>query len=406
MEKKETKKIYFIYSQNGYSCNIDKFELNDKIIQVTQIYKKIEKSNNHILYCAEFVKYEKENKVELPLININGEKYNSKIIFNPQEKDEIIDTKEIILFELIFEPLKGKNNLQQFTLSLDKQLKIFEDNFINDDKKLINLYLSLINQVLLKESHKFDLVLNVFCKIYNENKYENVPELKNVLKYFFKNMKKIMKNCKYVRSLTFPKEQSKIISYIENIRERLILITGEPAENIDIFLAYFYIFYRQKIFFQFFSNPKYTEIIREAFISIRKLCDNFTVEEISCQLIDKATSINEFINLMSLYPNIVECFEILSYDSVLKKLLSLYKKEKIPIKIMSILKPKENDDIDSLFLYSFENFCTEYKKEENPIIIEEDFFFEYYKIFEGKSENFKKNDIIVKMLEAYTINIW
>ena len=118
-------------------------------------------------------------------------------------------------------------------------------------------------------------------------------------------------------------------------------------------------------------------------------------------LIDKATSINEFINLMSLYPNIVECFEILSYDSVLKKLLSLYKKEKIPIKIMSILKPKENDDIDSLFLYSFENFCTEYKKEENPIIIEEDFFFEYYKIFEGKSENFKKNDIIVKMLEAY-----
>ena len=79
-------------------------------------------------------------------------------------------------------------------------------------------------------------------------------------------------------------------------------------------------------------------------------------------LIDKATSINEFINLMSLYPNIVECFEILSYDSVLKKLLSLYKKEKIPIKIMSILKPKENDDIDSLFLYSFENFLQNIKR--------------------------------------------
>ena len=37
-----------------------------------------------------------------------------------------------------------------------------------------------------------------------------------------------------------------IISDIKNIREKLIQITGEQAENIDIFLAYFYIYYRQK----------------------------------------------------------------------------------------------------------------------------------------------------------------
>jgi len=51
---------------------------------------------------------------------------------------------------------------------------------------LINLYLSLINQILIKEENKFDLILKVFYKIYNENKYENLPELKNVLKYFLK----------------------------------------------------------------------------------------------------------------------------------------------------------------------------------------------------------------------------
>ena len=37
MEEKETRKIYFIYAQNGYSCNIDKFELNDKIKKVNQL---------------------------------------------------------------------------------------------------------------------------------------------------------------------------------------------------------------------------------------------------------------------------------------------------------------------------------------------------------------------------------
>ena len=398
MEEKETKKIYFIYAQNGYSCNIDKFVLNDKIIKVTQLYKDIVKLiYNHILYCAEVVKNNDNNEIELSLIDLNGDKYSSFIFLNQQEGLEIIDTNEIILFKLIFEPFNGKNNLQQFTLSADKQLKIFEDNFKNDDKKLVNLYLSLINQVLLKENHKFDLVLNVFYKIYNENKYENLPEYKNVLKYLFKNMKKIIKNCTHDRALTFPKEQVDIVSDIENIREKLKLITGEPAENIDIFLSYFYMFYRPKLFVKFFFNPKYTEILRQTLISNRELFNNFTVDVLTQQLIDGATSINEFTDLMSLYPNIVECFKILSIDSVFKKLNILYKKEKKPIKI--IQKPKENDDINSL-LSSFQNMYNHFIGE-NPIIIEENFFIEYYKLFEGKIENFHKADLIISMLNIY-----
>ena len=101
------------------------------------------------------------------------EKVISKIFFTLKEDDEIINTNEKILFKLIFESINKNSYLQQFTLSADEQLKIFENNFQNDDKKVINLYLSLINQVLLEENHKFDLVLNIFYKIYNENKYKN-----------------------------------------------------------------------------------------------------------------------------------------------------------------------------------------------------------------------------------------
>ena len=43
MEEKVTDKIYFIYSQNGYSCNINKFILNEKIKKVTQLYQNNEK---------------------------------------------------------------------------------------------------------------------------------------------------------------------------------------------------------------------------------------------------------------------------------------------------------------------------------------------------------------------------
>ena len=43
MEEKVTDKIYFIYSQNGYFCNINKFILNDKIKKVTQLYQNNEK---------------------------------------------------------------------------------------------------------------------------------------------------------------------------------------------------------------------------------------------------------------------------------------------------------------------------------------------------------------------------
>ena len=66
---------------------------------------------------------------------------------------------------------------------------------------------------------------------------------------------------------------------------------------------------------------------------------------------------------------------------------------------MSIQKPKEIDDTNSLLNY-FKKFYINFIGE-NPIIIEENFFIEYYKVFEGNSENFHKTIAILKMLELY-----
>ena len=107
-----------------------------------------------------------------------------------------------------------------------------------------------------------------------------------------------MKNCEYDHALTFPKNQVDIINDID-IREKLIQITGEQAENIDIFLTYFYVFYRYKLFLKFFFNPKYTEILIKTLTSNRELFNNFTTSVITPQLIIEDVSINELTNLMS-----------------------------------------------------------------------------------------------------------
>ena len=132
--------------------------------------------------------------------------------------------------------------------------------------------------------------------------------------------------------------------------------------------------------------------------SNRELFNNFSIDVITPKLINKATSLDEITFLLSLYPNIIECFKILSYESVLKKLSIIYKKEKKSIKLISIQKPNENDDIESLS-DSFMNVYENLKKEENPLIIDEDFFIEYYKVYAGKIENYPKNIKNLKMLE-------
>ena len=87
MEEKETKKIYFIYAQNGYSCNIDKFELNDKIKKVNQLYKNIEKLiYNHILYCAEVLNNNNEMK-SLLLLLISMEINIVRYLFSMSKKE-------------------------------------------------------------------------------------------------------------------------------------------------------------------------------------------------------------------------------------------------------------------------------------------------------------------------------
>ena len=210
--EEEIKKIYFIYAQHGEKNNIDAIDINDVVKKVKVISKDIFENQIQILYNIEIRKKKDVNIVIISLIDYNGVYYNSLIPFTKNELlGEEDDVEEVIIFKLIFNPFQNKeaNKLEQFPLSYDKQFYIFETYFTkeNNHHLLINLYSSVISQYLLKENSNFKFVINLFFKLYDERKLNNFPQLKKVLKYFFDNIKKILKNCEFSKSVEVDKEK-------------------------------------------------------------------------------------------------------------------------------------------------------------------------------------------------------
>ena len=66
---------------------------------------------------------------------------------------------------------------------------------------MINLYLSTISQIFLNSNEKFDFILEFFLIIYDKNKLQRMSKLKQVIKYFFKNIKSILRNCEEVHEI-------------------------------------------------------------------------------------------------------------------------------------------------------------------------------------------------------------
>ena len=148
------KKIYFLYNQNGEGNNINKFIINRPIKEVKT--KEEKKSNGYIqiLYCVIISSNVNEGQVKISLIDNETDYYYSYIPLNTLELlgEENVDTDEFVFFNLKFmiQNKNENNNLKQFILPLDEQLKIFEKKFEENDDSLINLYSSAISQILLK----------------------------------------------------------------------------------------------------------------------------------------------------------------------------------------------------------------------------------------------------------------
>ena len=164
-----------------------------------------------ILYKLEILINNDENKINISLINIQGDSYYAYIKLNNTELDVNID--DIIIFKVQFKPYfnNDKNNLNQIFLPYDKQFDILERIFIDNENILINLYASIISQVFLVSKTKYDFIFNFFLKIYDEKKISKFPQFKSILKCFFKNITQILKNCEVSRVLNISEEKKVLL---------------------------------------------------------------------------------------------------------------------------------------------------------------------------------------------------
>ena len=271
---------------------------------------------------------------------------------------------------------------------------------------MFSLYLSTLSQVFLNSKEKFDFILDIFLKIYEKINSNKLPVFKNILKYFFKNMKKILPNCISAGNIAIPEERLKLLNDTEKIRTELFSLIGEAKleENVDIFLSYYYIHYRKKLFIEFINNRKYRDEILTHLDLNRNLFNNFTNDIIGPELIQEAINGTELLSLMKLYPNIVECFKILTHYEIYVKFIYFKQFENRANNIMIIQTRQNTDDIGLLrdyFKITYDYFIEEHIY---PLVIKEDFFIQYYKLFEEGEENFHQFILIIEMLNLYNIN--
>ena len=403
--EEETKNVYFIYAQHGEKSNIASVYIDDKVKKVKEIYKDNLGIQIQILYEIEIRKKKDDNRIIISLIDSNTVFYNSLIHFT---KNEIFNEEDeedaIIMFKLMFNPYQKKesNTLEQFTLPYDEQFYIFEKYFTkeNNYNLLINLYASTISQYLLKDNSNFQFVINLFFKLYDETKMNSFPQLKKVLTYYFDNIKKILKNCEVSESIDIDKKKLNMLNETETIRTKLIKIINVNEENIDIFLSYYYIYFENKKFVQFINNKKYQDSLIITLKENRDIFNNFTLEVLTPELINEAEDVAQLVPLLQLYPNIVECFKLLTNREIFLKFILLKELYRKGINLMLIHKPKKNDNIDLLnnyFIKVYDLFLVEHSY---PLIIKDNFFIEYYKTFQG-DDDFHKNSIIIEMLKLY-----
>ena len=183
------KKIYFLYTQFGQESKISNFLLDANIKKVEELEEYKQNKYIRILYCVEISRKKNEEKFKLFLKDNLNETYYSNISLNALgllgEND--LDNDDFFIFNLKFMDSQDKkeNNLEQFVLDPNEQFYIFEKKFEKENDKLVNLYLSFITQVLLKTKQKFDLIIDIFSKLFEKVEKTKYNRFKKVLKYFF-----------------------------------------------------------------------------------------------------------------------------------------------------------------------------------------------------------------------------
>ena len=340
-------KIYFIYLQKGNKSNIEKINLNKLIKKIEEVAKGQTKEYIYTLYCITINNNNDKNQITLEFVDNQGELYIANINSN---------NPEIFQYNIIFESYfnKSESSLDQIILPSNIQFNIFKSNLKNIDKKILsNLYLSRLNFILLNYNNDIDFesLLSFFIEIYKESK--NSSELKIVLKNFLEKFDlKVLNNNKKNKDLEIKEKDLEILSDYNKLRDDLTLITNnkeEINEKIDVFLGYYYLFYKPKIFIYYISNKKNSNDIIKHLSSNRNYFNEFSVEVINFGIMDEAEDLFQVLSLMSLLPNMVDCFKIISNYTFYLKLSSICQIEAKTLDLIRINKPQKNDNMELLF---------------------------------------------------------
>ena len=167
-----------------------------------------------------------------------------------------------------------------------------------------DLFLNSINYLSKGEIKEIDyqFILFLFIKIYNI--YLNRPDdlIKNTIKKYFEELNlnlleneinKIYNSETTKKGLNIDSNYLKILSDTDpyKLRYELILITGNKEElntKIDVFLAFYYINYKPKLFLNFVdTNKDKFEEIKTHLISNRKIFYDFNSEIMGFELMDE-----------------------------------------------------------------------------------------------------------------------
>ena len=406
MEKLDTKKIYFIYSQKGKKSNIQAINAQKIVKKVKKIEEKISENSLYILYCLELFNDFKEKPFILILIDNNTNFYSTNI--HPKSPGKF---KYDILFDLYNQ--NQTYSLDQIIKPYKDQFNIFKNYLKNDEKALNDLFLDSINYLSEKNPESdYNFIMSVFVAIYQLFKYNPNIFTKTIKKYFeelnLELLEKYGKNNKNSEEIVKPKldinpDDLDIFSDVHNIRKELIKITEDKEEinnKIDAFLGFYYIYFKPKLFINFVDkkNNKFNEI-KSHLILHKKIFNEFN-SNIILLVMEETENLEQIESIISNFvPNIVEFFKMLANILFFTKLGYLRQIENKKINIINLIKPHKEDNITELYQY-FSQFIQLFSQERTlPVSLNKDLFLEYCELF--KNESYEKIGLIYNMLNTF-----
>ena len=414
MEEKKSKKIYFIFSQkiknniNNVQYHLEK---NDAFDNIEVLEKDTNMNYGYIytFYCISLNNYLNKKSFSIAL--------QAETAYFTAQFDYYKLYPEIFIFEPEFKPM-DKNasiNINQYILPFSEQFYIFRTHFFYDNNIIKYLLLNSFDVIAFaNKEKKFDFYFFLYL-FGNSLSYDLENQNEKMLETFFNFFRVDSIDIKESYYKNYHKYDfldvlgTKTVETLNDINMIYTLISsnfnGDPniINLTDLILAFYYIVYNQKMFVKLLlenENPRFA-LILENLKKNRKIYRNFSSEILlNFDLLEEATNLTEIYYLFLLVPDIPELIKIMSNIQFFLKLCKLNSIEQKIVNIYKIIKPKEEDNMNSL-IENFQILHDEAKEQSYaPFIMEDNLFISYCDIFYLKELN--KIEQVFNLYKLYT----